>query len=120
MSIRLSNTTGVVSEDVRVPAENLISAEGEGFKPAMKTLDKQVFLRGRLPPRQSKSRFPLQIKPRSGAVPLGRSNGAARGPGRANGLKRELPYHRAFGKMRRQGLMLPALQPLPCLDRAYH
>lgn len=39
MGIRTSNTTDVVLEDVRIPAENLLGAEGEGFKIAMQTLD---------------------------------------------------------------------------------
>lgn len=39
MGIRLSNTTDVVFEDVRIPAANLIGKEGDGFKIAMKTLD---------------------------------------------------------------------------------
>lgn len=39
MGIRLSNTTDVVFEDVRIPAANLLGKEGEGFKIAMKTLD---------------------------------------------------------------------------------
>lgn len=39
MGIRLSNTTDVVFEDVRIPATNLLGKEGEGFKIAMKTLD---------------------------------------------------------------------------------
>lgn len=38
--IRASNTTEVVFQDVRIPAKNLIGNEGEGFKIAMKTLDK--------------------------------------------------------------------------------
>jgi len=39
MGIRLSNTTEVVFEDVRIPASNLLGKEGDGFKIAMKTLD---------------------------------------------------------------------------------
>ena len=37
--IRLSNTTDVIFEDVRVPAANLIGPEGKGFSLAMKTLE---------------------------------------------------------------------------------
>lgn len=40
MGIRASNTTEVVFEDVRVPADHLIGKEGDGFKIAMKTLDR--------------------------------------------------------------------------------
>lgn len=40
MGIRLSNTTEVVFEDVRIPKENLMGKEGDGFKIAMATLDK--------------------------------------------------------------------------------
>lgn len=39
MGIRTSNTCDVVLEDVRIPAKNLIGAEGKGFSIAMKTLD---------------------------------------------------------------------------------
>ena len=39
MGIRLSNTTDLVFEDVRIPAKNRIGEEGEGMKIAMKTLD---------------------------------------------------------------------------------
>jgi len=39
MGIRLSNTTEVTFDEVRIPAENLLGREGEGFKIAMKTLD---------------------------------------------------------------------------------
>jgi len=39
MGIRLSNTTDVIFEDVRVPATNRLGKEGEGFRIAMKTLD---------------------------------------------------------------------------------
>lgn len=40
MGIRLSNTAEVVFENVRIPADHLLSKEGDGFKIAMKTLDK--------------------------------------------------------------------------------
>lgn len=39
MGIRLSNTTEVIFEDVRIPVKNLLGKEGDGFKIAMKTLD---------------------------------------------------------------------------------
>ena len=38
MGIRLSNTTDVIFEDVRVPAKNLLGEEGKGFIATMKTL----------------------------------------------------------------------------------
>lgn len=39
MGQRASNTTSVTLENVRVPKENLISGEGDGFKKAMAALD---------------------------------------------------------------------------------
>jgi alkylation response protein AidB-like acyl-CoA dehydrogenase len=39
MGIRGSHTTDLFFEDVRVPEENLLGQEGEGFRVAMKTLD---------------------------------------------------------------------------------
>ena len=39
LGIRTSNTTDVVLEDVRVPADNLLGKEGDCFKIAMQTLD---------------------------------------------------------------------------------
>ena len=38
--IRLSNTTDVIFEDVRVPAKNLLGEEGRGFITAMKVLER--------------------------------------------------------------------------------
>ena len=40
MGIRASNTTEVIFEDVRIPADHLIGKEGDGFKIAMQTLDR--------------------------------------------------------------------------------
>lgn len=39
MGIRLSTTSDVIFEDVRIPASNMLGKEGDGFKLAMKTLD---------------------------------------------------------------------------------
>lgn len=39
LGIRSCNTTSVTFEEVRVPAANLLGAEGDGFRIAMKTLD---------------------------------------------------------------------------------
>lgn len=40
MGIRTSNTADIIMQDVKVPAKNMIGAEGDGFKIAMKTLDR--------------------------------------------------------------------------------
>lgn len=40
MGLRLSATADVIFEDARIPAENLIGEEGQGFLGIMKTLDK--------------------------------------------------------------------------------
>lgn len=40
MGQRASDTRAVTFEDVRVPAENMVGAPGEGFIVAMKTFDK--------------------------------------------------------------------------------
>jgi alkylation response protein AidB-like acyl-CoA dehydrogenase len=40
MGLRLSNTTDLIFEDCRVPVANRIGEEGEGFKLAMKNLDR--------------------------------------------------------------------------------
>lgn len=40
MGQRASDTRGVSFEDVRVPKENVLIGEGEGFKVAMQTFDK--------------------------------------------------------------------------------
>ena len=40
MGIRLSNTSDVIFDDVRIPASNLIGVENEGFKYVMKALEK--------------------------------------------------------------------------------
>ena len=39
MGIRSSPTMELIMQDCRIPAENLLGAEGQGFKVAMKTLD---------------------------------------------------------------------------------
>ncbi len=39
LGMRASDTSELILEDVRVPAENLLGEEGVGFKQAMKTLD---------------------------------------------------------------------------------
>ncbi|MBA8980534.1 acyl-CoA dehydrogenase family protein [Clostridium saccharobutylicum] len=39
MGLRLSNTTDVTFQDVRVPASNMIGAEGSGFKLALNALN---------------------------------------------------------------------------------
>ncbi|MDD8018791.1 MAG: acyl-CoA dehydrogenase family protein [Bacteroidota bacterium] len=39
LGMRASDTSSLIFEDVRVPAENLIGSEGEGFKQALKILD---------------------------------------------------------------------------------
>ncbi len=40
MGLRLSNTADVIFDDVHIPVTNRIGAEGEGFKIAMKSLDR--------------------------------------------------------------------------------
>ncbi|HJW08623.1 MAG TPA: acyl-CoA dehydrogenase family protein, partial [Holophagaceae bacterium] len=39
LGLRASDTSELIMEDVKVPLENLLGAEGVGFKQAMKTLD---------------------------------------------------------------------------------
>lgn len=40
MGIRLSNTTEVIFDNVRIPGDHLVGAEGQGFKIAMSTFDR--------------------------------------------------------------------------------
>jgi acyl-CoA dehydrogenase len=40
MGQRASDTRGITFEDVRIPKENVLGAEGLGFKIAMETFDK--------------------------------------------------------------------------------
>jgi len=40
MGQKASDTRGITFEDVRVPKENVLTAEGQGFKIAMLTFDK--------------------------------------------------------------------------------
>lgn len=40
MGQRASDTRGITFEDVRVPKENVLTGEGQGFKIAMSTFDK--------------------------------------------------------------------------------
>lgn len=40
MGIRLSTTADVILEEVHVPEDHLLGAEGKGFKLAMQTLDR--------------------------------------------------------------------------------
>ncbi|MBQ7992526.1 MAG: acyl-CoA dehydrogenase family protein [Solobacterium sp.] len=40
MGLRLSNTTEVIFDEVRIPAKNRIGEEGQGFKIAMQSLDR--------------------------------------------------------------------------------
>lgn len=40
MGQRASDTRGITFEDVRIPKENVLSKEGDGFKIAMLTFDK--------------------------------------------------------------------------------
>lgn len=40
MGQRASDTRGITFEDVRIPKENVLVAEGAGFKIAMETFDK--------------------------------------------------------------------------------
>lgn len=40
MGQRASDTRGITFEDVRIPKENVLRSEGEGFKIAMATFDK--------------------------------------------------------------------------------
>lgn len=40
MGQRCSDTRGIIFEDVRIPKENLLGKEGDGFKIAMSTFDK--------------------------------------------------------------------------------
>lgn len=40
MGLRASDTRGITFEDVRIPKENVLMGEGNGFKVAMKTFDK--------------------------------------------------------------------------------
>jgi butyryl-CoA dehydrogenase len=40
MGVRASNTTEIILKDVKIPADHLLGKEGDGFKMAMKTLDK--------------------------------------------------------------------------------
>lgn len=40
MGQRASDTRGITFEDVRIPKENVLGVEGQGFKIAMETFDK--------------------------------------------------------------------------------
>lgn len=50
MGQRASDTRGITFEDVRIPKENVLGKEGEGFKIAMLTFDKTRPPVGPFPP----------------------------------------------------------------------
>lgn len=62
MGIRSTNTTDVIFQDVRIPADHLLGKEGEGFKIAMQTLDIARPIVGALGVGLSQSAVDLSVK----------------------------------------------------------
>ena len=62
MGIRSTNTTDVIFQDVRIPADHLLGKEGEGFKIAMQTLDIARPIVGALGVGLSQSALDLSVK----------------------------------------------------------
>lgn len=62
MGIRSTNTTDVIFQDVRIPADHLLGKEGDGFKIAMQTLDIARPIVGALGVGLSQNALDLSIK----------------------------------------------------------
>ena len=72
LGLRASDTSELIMEDVKVPAENLLGEEGVGFRQAMKTLDGGRISIGALGLGMAQGAFEESVKYAKGRVTFGK------------------------------------------------